>query len=260
MDTGKIADKTRKAWVDNWSEHSVEKVMEIFNYIRVQRLLDIWTSILPKNGKILEGGCGLGPWVIKLRSMGYDVTGVDYDPVSIAKIKKYDGDIPLHVSNIENMPFKESSFDAYLSFGVLEHFHEGPQAAINEAHRILKPGGIFIVMVPYMNMLLRIKYPFMALKKNAFLRKVFGKDEKYFYYEKYFKVKEIKGLLKKGGFEIESIFPADHIFSFVSFSGIFRDKSTYDGENELAVKLADTLGKVFPWQTAGSCVLVAKKK
>ena len=252
--------KTRKAWISNWEEHSIERVMEIFNYTRVKRLLDTLSSILPKRGKILEGGCGLGPWVIKLRSMGYDVEGVDYDPVSIGKIKLYDKTLPVHVANIEDMPFENETFDAYLSFGVLEHFIEGPQEAIKEAHRVLKPEGRFIVLVPYMNMLLRVKYPFLLLKKNAFLRKIFGKGEKDFYYEKYFKVNEIRGLIEQEGFSVESVFPADHIFSFVSFSGIFRDKSTYDGENELAIKLSDILKKIFPWQTAGSCVLVVKKK
>jgi len=255
----KITEETKKAWGDNWKDHSVEKVLEIFRYTRVQRMLNTFITVLPEGGKILEGGCGLGPWMIKLRSMGYDVTGVDYDPVSVEKIKTYDKSIPVHVANIEKMPFEDDHFDSYMSLGVLEHFCEGPQSAIKEACRVLKPGGTFIILLPYMNFMLRAKYPFAMLKRNKFLRKILKKDDKAFYYEKYFKVKEISRLLEEGGFKVEKAFPVDHIFSFVSFSSMFRDKNTYDGENSLAIMLSDLLRGIFPWQTAGSSMIVAKK-
>ena len=255
----KITEQTKKAWKENWQDHNIEEVLEIFEYTRVKRILNIFKSILPRKGKILEGGCGLGPWLIKLRSLGYDMMGVDYDPVSVDKIKTYNKDIPVEVSNIENMPFDNEYFDAYISLGVNEHFCDGPQSAIKEAWRVLKKDGIFLVTVPYMNMLLRMKYPFEKLKKNRIARKLFGKEEKAFYYEKFFKIKEISDLLEDGGFEIDKVVPIDHIFSFVSFSGIFRDKNTYDGENELAVKVSDFLSKIFPWQTAASSLIVAKK-
>lgn len=260
MDSIKTGIETKKAWSDNWKEHSVERVLEIFRYPRVTRLLDTFRSVLPRDGKVLEGGCGLGPWVIKLRSFGYDVTGVDYDAVSIGKINAYDKSIPLYVSDVEKMPFKDGSFDAYMSLGVLEHFYGGPEKAIREAWRVLKPGGIFLITLPYLNILLRLKLPVLALKRNRFLRKLSGRDKKDFYYERYFKVREIKKLLEEGGFTVDKVAPVDHIFTFVSFSGIFRDKNTYDGENRLAVKFADFFGKIFPWQTAGSSLIVAVKK
>lgn len=255
-----ITDITKKAWSDNWKDHSIEEVLRIFEYTRVQRLLGTFREVLPKEGRILEGGCGLGPWVIKLRSLGFDIAGLDYDPISINKIRAFDESIPLYVSNIEKMPFDEDYFSAYMSLGVLEHFCEGPQKAIGEAWRVLKPGGLFIVMLPYLNFLLRLKIPFINLKKNNMVRKLLGKGEKNFYYECYFGIKEITKLLKEGGFSIESIRPADHIFSFVTFSSIFRDRNSYDGENALAVKCADFFEKIFPWQTAGSSFIVAKKK
>jgi len=260
MDSTKTGIETKKAWSDNWKDHSVERVLEIFSYPRVTRLLDTFRSALPHDGKVLEGGCGLGPWVIKLRSLGYDVTGVDYDEVSIRKIREYDKNIPLYMSDVEKMPFGDGSFDAYMSLGVLEHFYEGPEKAIREARRVLKPGGVFMITLPYLNALLRMKLPLLALKRNKLMRKLFGRGKKDFYYEKYFKVREIKKLLEEGGFTVKKAVPVDHIFAFVSFSGIFRDKSTYDGENRLAVKFADFFGKIFPWQTAGSSLIVAVKK
>ena len=35
--------------------------------------------------------------------------------------------------------------------GVIEHFEEGPQIALNEAYRVLKVNGTLIVAVPYQN-------------------------------------------------------------------------------------------------------------
>lgn len=258
MGREEITAKTKKAWVDNWKDHGVEEVLQIFEYTRVRRLLKTIVSILPKDGRILEGGCGLGPWVIKLRELGYDVTGVDYDAVSIEKIRSYDNTIPLYVSDVQKMPFEDGRFSAYISLGVLEHFCEGPVRAIREASRVLEAGGIFFVVVPCKNILLRIKYPLEKLKRNRVVRRMFGKEEKTFYYEKYFRVSEIRKLLEDSGFNVERQFPADHIFSFVQFSSIFRDRSTYDGENALAVKCADFFSRIFPRLTAGSTVIIAK--
>ena len=247
-----VTRETKNAWTQNWESLEVVEVLEIFEYTRVKRLLEIFRSILPREGKILEGGCGLGPWVIKLSEL-------DYDSVSINKIREYAPKIHLEACNVEDMPFDDETFDAYMSLGVLEHFCDGPGKAIREANRILKTGGIFLVMLPYLNILERIKLPLKKMKKSDLLRRVLGKPRKTFYYECYFGLKEISDLLEFGGFKVENIRPVDHIFTFVSFSGVFRDKGTYDGENEMAVKVADSLSGILPWQTAGSSLIVARK-
>ena len=46
------------------------------------------------------------------------------------------------------MSFPDNHFDAYLSLGVIEHWEEGPQQAIDEAYRVIKPGGYFFVSTP----------------------------------------------------------------------------------------------------------------
>ena len=50
--------------------------------------------------------------------------------------------------DIHNLSFDDDSFDAYISCDVLEHVPDLRQA-INEAARILKPGGVFIGTVPF---------------------------------------------------------------------------------------------------------------
>lgn len=52
------------------------------------------------------------------------------------------------VSNITNMPVPDASFDAVLCTEVLEHVPD-PVAALEEFHRVLKPGGSLLLTAPF---------------------------------------------------------------------------------------------------------------
>ena len=52
---------TKKAWEKNWESISVEDVLGIFEYERVKKQMNLFLRVLPKDQKILEGGCGLAP-------------------------------------------------------------------------------------------------------------------------------------------------------------------------------------------------------
>ena len=67
------------------------------------------------------------------------------------QVKNYNRELILTQSDVHELPFPESTFGAYLSYGVVEHFPQGPQAAITEAYRVLKPGGLIFMMVPAAN-------------------------------------------------------------------------------------------------------------
>ncbi|MFC1865933.1 class I SAM-dependent methyltransferase [Chloroflexota bacterium] len=95
----------------------------------------------------LEVGCGNG-LVTKYLAQEYNasVIGIDVDPQQIELACK-------DVDSIENLrylesdaadlPFKESSFDVVLSFGVLHHIKNWLDA-LKEVKRVLKPGGYFV--------------------------------------------------------------------------------------------------------------------
>jgi SAM-dependent methyltransferase len=46
-----------------------------------------------------------------------------------------------------NIPFRDQTLGFIFAFDVLEHLQD-PEAALNDAHRVLKPGGYFIAAVP----------------------------------------------------------------------------------------------------------------
>ena len=56
---------------------------------------------------------------------------------------------PAH--NILSLDFEDTSYDFILSDQVLEHVEGNPQQAIDECHRILKPGGIAVHTTCFIN-------------------------------------------------------------------------------------------------------------
>jgi ubiquinone/menaquinone biosynthesis C-methylase UbiE len=258
-DYKKIDSDTKKFWKLNWDKIGKEEINEIFAYPRVKKLVDLYTGYINKNGLILEAGCGLSQWVGHLKSMGYSMVGIDYNAPTIMQAKEYNKDLCLAVADVKALPFKDNSIDTYLSFGVIEHFVEGPEAALRESFRTLKKGGTAIIMVPHKNIFIRIKSPIVWLKRIRLLRKIFRKENKVYYYQRYFSPKELRSKLLATGYKILLYKPVDHIFSLVEFSGIFRDKNTFDGENRLAVRLGNMLEKFFPHMCAGSNIFIVQK-
>ncbi|KJJ84957.1 Methyltransferase type 11 domain protein [Candidatus Omnitrophus magneticus] len=256
----KIDQDTKMAWEKNWEEKGLPEIMEIFDYPRVSEQMEIFLKYLPRDKRILEGGCGLGPYLIKLKSLGYNIIGIDYNLAPLKEINKYDSSNILFCANVENLPFPDNYFGAYLSLGVIEHFTAGPVKAVKEAFRVLEKNGIFLVKIPRTSIFERISYPLTFLKKNKTIRKFFGKEEKFSYWEQHFDITEISGILKQSGFDILDIIPMDQEHALIAYSSMFRDKLSYDGANKLGIKLAVFCKNFLPWATASDMILICKKK
>ncbi len=258
-DYKKIESNTKKSWELNWDKIEQKEINEIFDYPRVKKLVDIYLRYIRKDELTLEAGCGLGQWAGYLQSKKYRVIGIDYNAPTILQAKRYNAGLNLAVADVRALPFKDESIDTYLSLGVIEHFIEGPDAAMREAFKVLKKGGIAIIVVPNKSIFTLIKKPLIWLKRSVLLRKIFGKEKKVYYYQKYFLPKELKAKFLEVGYKVLLHKPVDHIFSLVEFSDLFRDKNTFDGENKVAVKLGNILEKFFPNLCAGSNLFVLGK-
>lgn len=256
-----IIDKiTQKAWQKNWANIRMDEILEIFSYERVKKQMEIFLRFLPKDRKVLEGGCGLAPYLIRLRQLGYDVEGIDYNAEPIQKVLSFDPSLPVKVGDVTAIPYPDKTFGGYISLGVIEHFTAGPVKAIREACRVLQPQGVFLVMVPQNHLFMRIQAPLRFLKRNSFLRKIFRKPLDTHYWEQYFKRNELKKTLEQEGFEVRHIFPMDHSAAVLSFSKIFRDKKTFDEASPLGLKIGRWCEKNLPWLTAAQILLICYKK
>ncbi len=100
--------------------------------------------------RLVEVGCGMGTDLLQFARGGARVIGLDLTPRSVAVSREhfsvYDVDAPFAISDAEHLPFPDNSIDVYYSNGVLHHTPD-TEAAVREAHRVLKAGGTAKVML-----------------------------------------------------------------------------------------------------------------
>ena len=116
------------------------------------RIIAPHLASLPEGARIMDAGCGLGEWVLALSKKGYDMVGMDISRRTVEHLQRISPGAGFVQGDIRNTHFPGSSFDAYYSWGVFEHFESGLQDCVREAFRVLKPGGMLFVSVPLDNL------------------------------------------------------------------------------------------------------------
>ena len=101
--------------------------------------------------RVLEIGPGGGGHSCLFKKYGAEVCVADITPEralsSVRKLSLMPGpDSTGFNADGENLPFRDGSFDVVYSNGVLHHA-ENTDRCISEAHRVLKPGGIAVIML-----------------------------------------------------------------------------------------------------------------
>lgn len=100
--------------------------------------------------KVLEIGVGMGADYLEWLKAGALATGVDLSSASLERARQraeragYQPD--LRVADAEQLPFADNSFDVAYSYGVMHHSPNTAQC-VQEARRVLKPGGQARIMV-----------------------------------------------------------------------------------------------------------------
>jgi len=244
-------DSTRNTWENIWDSASIEVELEAVQSARAQETLNAYLPYLSKDDVHLEAGSGMSAVVITLRQMGYDVHGFDYAVNALIDSHNYDATLPLTGGDIHYLPYPENTFGSYLSFGVLEHFEHGMQPALKEAYRVLKPGGVVVLTIPYPNLVYRL----VQLKRKLSGASQLTDDE---FYESTYTRQQLVDNVTQVGFDLVLAQPTSHAFTLWGLSSIFRAEGYYK-----TTPFADSLGAMFkrvlPWQFNFMTLIVGRK-
>ncbi len=104
--------------------------------------------------KVLEVGFGMGTDLFQIARSGAEVHGVDLVPkhleIATKRFEVFGIPAELQIADAENLPFDDNSFDSVYTFGVIHHTPD-TQKAVDEIHRVLKPGGNAVIGVYHKN-------------------------------------------------------------------------------------------------------------
>lgn len=244
-----LSSKEDGDWGSYWDKISVTDHLKNCN---TDGLLPYFKKYLSKKSKILEAGCGLGKWVIFWRKRGYDIFGVDSHIPTIKALKNYDKTLSVTVGNVEKLDFSDNEIDIYLSFGVIEHWEEGPQKVLREAWRVIKSGGLAIVETPLDNW-------FRRLRRFIRRRKIKG-----YFHEYRFTKNELENFVKEAGFKIletglKDDLSTDRSIGLWSDYPLLRQKNSSNFQLNILGRIIKKFLSPFPWLWSACVVVIAKK-
>ncbi len=133
-DTGSVDFAPLQANADSTLLQSLEGVPWHFS----RELLSYLPRATAPEAIALDLGCGVGLHRSVCEKLGYDWVGLDYT----------EAQAPI-LGDAHALPFASETFDFIVSIAVLEHL-QYPPVAMNEAWRVLKPGGSFVGTVAFL--------------------------------------------------------------------------------------------------------------
>jgi ubiquinone biosynthesis O-methyltransferase len=172
-----------------------------------------FASRLCRHKRVLDMGCGAGYGTAELARYAWSATGIDLSQVAVEHAREHYNARNLRYlqASCTDLPFPAASFDLVISYEVIEHIPEW-RKLIEEARRVLKPGGQFIVSTPN-----RLYY--------AESRKIAGPNP---YHDHEFEFEEFRG-------ELESLFPSVSLFLQNHGAGIVFQPVHPDDSAEVSI-------------------------
>ncbi|WP_456369903.1 methyltransferase domain-containing protein [Geoglobus sp.] len=129
-----------------------------FFYSHEMRRTVVDMAKVVKGDLVLEVGCGTGFTTEEIaRRVGEEnVVAVDLTPEQMEKAVRRFGGAEFLRGDAENLPFRDSVFDASISAGSIEYW-PNPQKGVQEMARVTKSGGRVVILAPRKpdNMLVR---------------------------------------------------------------------------------------------------------
>jgi len=130
---------------DSFPIPCIGQFLRLFPLRRAEADGDIRFLYAVPRGRLLDVGCGSGDWLLSMRELGWEVTGVDFDENAV-EVGRQRG-LTVNCGTLEQQNFPDNSFDAVSLNHVIEHVPH-PVETLRECARILKPGGKLVVSTP----------------------------------------------------------------------------------------------------------------
>lgn len=106
------------------------------------------TAGVRQGAEVLEVAPGPGFFAIELAKLGFPVTGLDISntmvQIAAEQARKTDVEVDFRRGDITHAPFEDGSFDVVVCQAAFKNFRQ-PVAALNEMHRVLRPGGFAVI-------------------------------------------------------------------------------------------------------------------
>lgn len=99
------------------------------------------------HGNLLEVGCGEGRGIEHVLPAVASYTAIDKIEAAIVELRQRFPAAKFVAGHLPPLPFTDNSFDALISFQVIEHI-EDDGFFLRELHRVLRPGGVALVTTP----------------------------------------------------------------------------------------------------------------
>jgi 2-polyprenyl-3-methyl-5-hydroxy-6-metoxy-1,4-benzoquinol methylase len=99
-----------------------------------------------RRGRLLDVGCGNGSFLAHMKDLGWDVKGVERDPVA-ANAGRSEFGLDITTAPLEEANLPSNTFDVITASHVLEHVHD-PVGFLRECGRLLRRGGAIVVVTP----------------------------------------------------------------------------------------------------------------
>lgn len=112
----------------------------------INRLLSKYAQV--ETDRLLDLGCGSGLMVETLMHQGHRVIGLDLRPEGLIATRQGASLASLVQSEVTRLPLVGNCFGAVIMLDLLEHVDD--LTALEQVHRILRPGGWALITVPAM--------------------------------------------------------------------------------------------------------------
>lgn len=199
--------KIKQIWDDAYAEKNESDRELIWNRLN-QILWNKMQGSVDSMGIILEAGCGMSVLMNNFTEKA-NAVGIDISSIALKKARKIFKSPILIQGDINQLPFRDESFDLVYNIGVIEHFLN-PNLPLREMRRVTKLSGTIIVAVPNKYNLWTLGRVFVNFLHGLHLLHPWK-----YGYEKSYSKSELQKLLTSLGFE------KTHVSGCGTFEGVY---------------------------------------